>query len=148
MIDGEAVPARYGRGRTVSRVTAVRRPSPRRETGPDWLDTLESFIGFLGRPRADVLAAQVSIRFTDVEVIRRDDSGTHPTGEDAAEALYNLVDADPERRRVRLKRLTLPFSRGWSKGISSWRQCQNCRSPRDHRGVAVGPGVVGHHRLT
>ncbi len=62
--------------------------------------TLESLTTLLGRAKVDGSVAKVVTRITRADLIVIDDVGLLPAGQDAAEALYRVVDAAYERRSV------------------------------------------------
>lgn len=62
--------------------------------------TLETLTTTLGRAKVDASIAKVVARICRAELIVIDDIGQLPTGQDAAEAFYRIVDAAYERRSV------------------------------------------------
>jgi DNA replication protein DnaC len=62
--------------------------------------TLESLTTTIGRAKADASIAKTVARICRCDLIAIDDIGMLPAGQDAAEALYRVVDAAYERRSV------------------------------------------------
>jgi len=62
--------------------------------------TLESLTATIGRAKVDATVSKVVTRICRCELIVIDDIGMLPAGQDAAEALYRVVDAAYERRSV------------------------------------------------
>lgn len=62
--------------------------------------TLETLTAAVGRAKVDASIAKVVARICRAELIIIDDIGQLPTGQDAAEAFYRVVDAAYERRSV------------------------------------------------
>lgn len=62
--------------------------------------SLESLTTTIGRAKADASIAKTVARICRSELIVIDDIGMLPAGQDAAEALYRVIDAAYERRSV------------------------------------------------
>ena len=62
--------------------------------------TLESLTATLGRAKIDASIARLVARICRADLIVIDDIGALPSGQDAAEAFYRVIDAAYERRSV------------------------------------------------
>jgi DNA replication protein DnaC len=62
--------------------------------------SLETLTATIGRAKADASIAKTVARICRCELIIVDDIGMLPAGQDAAEALYRIIDAAYERRSV------------------------------------------------
>jgi len=62
--------------------------------------TLETLTATIGRAKADGSTARTVARICRSDLIVVDDIGMLPTGQDAAEAFYRIVDAAYERRSI------------------------------------------------